>query len=443
MARVWWNKEGMALSSHGGRSSFLREHLARPLTSRGLAWRLVVVAAIFFLSLLAFASGVGVDARPGVETAGLLTQAYYALGLFVLGGLDLGVPTGGPQLARGVLWFAYFAAPAVTTTALVEGLHRAVRPDVWRWRRARGHVVVFGYGRVGALYISRLRAVDRRVSVVVVDRREDLPRFAELRAMPGVHLVQGDARDPRVLARVGAVGAARILMLTSDDFANLEAATRLLELDGAVASRVVVHLGDLGLRQSVARTRVGRECAVFNEHEAAAHHLVETRLRPRFESTEARDTVVLAGFGRFGQAVLDQLQQHAAPCIEAVVLVDLQASEKVADFAIRVGFHEGHQRFVVDGNLGDARVWARVEEVMCADDRPVVLVVASGDDGLNLRQALSLQSRHQDDGAFVVVRTFHRSRFAAEVAGERGVVAFSVADLLAQAMPTGWFTHPS
>ncbi len=56
-----------------------------------------------------------------------------------------------------------------------------------------------------------------------------------------------------------------------------------------------------------------------------------------------------------------------------------------------------------------------------------MVVAASGDDRLNLRLALGIKARRPD--AFVVARTFHESRFAAEVCREQDILAFSVAGL--------------
>ena len=60
-----------------------------------LGWRWVAVALIY-LGLVAFANGVGLTERPDVAKRPL-EQIYYILGLFVVGGLDLGMPVGGPM----------------------------------------------------------------------------------------------------------------------------------------------------------------------------------------------------------------------------------------------------------------------------------------------------------------------------------------------------------
>ena len=88
-------------------------------TGASLGWRWMAVALIFLLGLVAFANGVALSARPDVTQATILEQTYYILGLFVVGGLDLGMPNGGPVWAQTLLWIAFFGAPLLTASAVV------------------------------------------------------------------------------------------------------------------------------------------------------------------------------------------------------------------------------------------------------------------------------------------------------------------------------------
>ena len=58
------------------------------------------LGALFFFcsALVGFGMGVSVTERPALASAGILTKAYYSLSLFVVGGVDLGTPFGGPFL---------------------------------------------------------------------------------------------------------------------------------------------------------------------------------------------------------------------------------------------------------------------------------------------------------------------------------------------------------
>ena len=58
---------------------------------------------MFALGLLAFANGVVLTERPNVTDSLILVRTYYIFGLFVVGGLDLGTPIGGPIWARTLM----------------------------------------------------------------------------------------------------------------------------------------------------------------------------------------------------------------------------------------------------------------------------------------------------------------------------------------------------
>ena len=92
----------------------------KKLSGRNL--RLLGAAAVVALAVGAFAAGVGTTGIADMGAESLAGWLYFAGGLFVFGGLDLGTPVGGPQSARIALWIAYFLAPAITTTVIAENV---------------------------------------------------------------------------------------------------------------------------------------------------------------------------------------------------------------------------------------------------------------------------------------------------------------------------------
>ena len=96
---------------------------------RKFPWRSAGALFFFIAALAGFASGVSVTERDGISSANLLTQAYYSLSLFVLGGVDLGTPYGGPLYGRILLWAAYFGAPVLAASTLFNALLRALAPQ--------------------------------------------------------------------------------------------------------------------------------------------------------------------------------------------------------------------------------------------------------------------------------------------------------------------------
>jgi hypothetical protein len=137
----------------------------------GFQIRVASAIAVALLAFAAFAAGVSTTGIPDLASESIVAWAYYAAGLFVFGGLDLGAPTGGPPAFRTILWAAYFLAPTITTTAVIEAALRLQRPEWARRRSLRGHLILVGAGRIGLAYLSAVRKVEPDRPVLLVDRK--------------------------------------------------------------------------------------------------------------------------------------------------------------------------------------------------------------------------------------------------------------------------------
>jgi Trk K+ transport system NAD-binding subunit len=396
----------------------------------------VPIVAAFLCGWIGLLAGTGVSERE-LLGAGAAERAYYALGLFVMGGLDLGTPVGGPAWARTMLWISYFGSPLITASALIEAGLRLIVPLATRVRPFRDHVVLGGAGRLSLLYVARLRAEHPRRQLVVVERDSNHPAIGELRDVHRATVVVGDVTNDDVLGRLHLNRAQRALFLTGDDFVNLDAAAKVLRLAPGLAGRIVVHVSNLGFMRETAGSRVARECVIFNGHEAAATNLVREHLLTRFHSTPSRDFVVLAGFGRFGQTVLTQLQEHARGSFGHVLLIDEHATRNARTFEEHPGFDEDYHRTIIDGDLLDPQVWRRVAAAVREADMEPVVILGSGNDGTNLHAAFLARKQHP--GAYLIVRSFRASPFTSEIASEANLEAFDLAGLIQDGMPTDWF----
>lgn len=403
---------------------------------RPVVWRGVPILAAFLCGWIGLMAGAGVTERDLV-TAGAAERAYYAIGLFVMGGLDLGTPVGGPIYARTMLWISYFASPLITASALIEAAVRLISPLALMVRPLRNHVVLGGAGRLTMLYVARLRADQPRRTVVVVERNPSHPSIAELRDVHRALVIAGDVTNDDVLARLHVDSAHRALFLTGDDFVNLDAAAKVLRLAPAMEGRIVVHVSDLGFMRETSESSVARSCVIFNGHEAAATSLVREHLLARFHSTPRRDFVVLAGFGRFGQTVLHQLQENARGSIGHVLIIDEYATRKARDFQEHPGFDDDYLYSIIDGDLLDPEVWRRVGSTVEASGLDPVVILGSGNDGTNLHSAFLARKQYPE--AYLIVRSFRASPFTAEIANETNVEAFDLAGLIQDGMPADWF----
>jgi hypothetical protein len=207
-----------------------------------------------------------------------------------------------------------------------------------------------------------------------------------------------------------------------------------------LAGRIVLHLGNLGLLQTVHVTRAVHASAFFNSHEIAARQLVSAHLLARLARTERADLVVIAGFGRFGQCVLHALQEQAQDKFDQVLILDQAAQARVSSFEDRVGFAGRYTHHTINGNLLNTELWAQLERDFQLQQREPLIVLGSHDDMLNLEAALWLRRRYPS--AYIVVRQFNYSTFSAELARELDLLVFSAAELITQAIPVEWCVKP-
>ena len=388
------------------------------------------------LGLAAFCSGADASERD-VSTADFMTKVYYTLGLFVLGGLDLGVPTGGPVWARVALWLVYFAAPAITTSALVEGILRAIRPDRFRLRHLRQHVVIVGCGRLAMLYLERLRESEPNTPVLIIDNRADNPHQETAIKRFRANVLIADITSKPAVRTLRLEAAKRLVVVTGDDYINLDTATRAIRIAPHLATKTLLHISDLRLLRVVEDAELLQHVTKFNSYRRAAEFLVAEKLLPHFRKTESGDIVVLAGFGRFGQSVLDQLQQHAAGKFTKVIIIDQNGDLQTMVFAEQIGFQNGYEWQLLAENLQHPRTWQHVAEMIGGEGEEPVFILGSGDDSINIRTALWLSGKYPDTK--ILARCFRHSTFADQISGECDFEVVSTAELLLSGMHPEWF----
>ena len=402
-----------------------------------LSWKSWSAITLFGCGFLGLLLGVEVSERPGVPESDLFTKAYYALGLFVLGGLDLGTPTGGPIIGRILLWIAYFGAPVWTASAILQTILHALRPPVWHVRNIRKKIVIFGGGELTLAFLNKISAGgDLRRVIVVVD--ESLhPQIDELRSYRGIRVFVTSGQQVRRLRRYPLHTADRFLLLSEKDAINFELASFLLEKHPELGPRIVYHVANLRFLRVMRETRVVQQCNTFNQYELAATQLAREWLIKRFNTTEHRDTVVLAGFGRFGQSILEQLERHAADAFSRVAIIDLKAEQRALIADEQVETERQYSRHTYEGDIDDPEIWQRLfKEVVIREEEPV-FVITTGDDQTNLRCAIWL--RQQFKNALIISRTLAPSYFARGVCSEHNIVSVNTAELVEASIPHAWY----
>ena len=416
----------------GGLVRLAQEQFGR---SRG-DWRWGAALGLFLFAFCGFLLGVSLTERPSVVDAGILTKAYYSLGLFVVGGLDIGTPTGGPLIGRVMLWVAYFGAPVLTASAVIEAVARIISPRPWQLRRIRNHVVVVGTVPLLDNYLRALRRRATRTPVVVVDEHIEPVRRQELEQTFNVTVVTGDITHDFLIRALRLHRARRVVLLGKNDFQSYEAASRMLAQYPRLQSRIVLRCHNLRFMRALQETAIARQCITFNSYQLAASGLVRDRLIDHFRRTDLPDVVVIAGFGRFGQTVLEEMQDHARREISTLALIDIDATRRVLVAEEQRRIDGSYRKEIFEGDISHPEVWRKLEASVDLATGSLTVILGTGNIEENLRAALWIKRKYPD--ALVFSRTTDISKLALEVGVEHGINYFSIRQLVEDHIPGDW-----
>jgi Trk K+ transport system NAD-binding subunit len=390
----------------------------------------------FFSALIGFESGVAVTERPELADSGLLTKAYYSLSLFVVGGVDLGTPIGGPLLGRVLVWISYFGSPVLAAWGLIGALLRALAPQRWQLKRLKNHVIVVGDGELAISYLRVLRERNRKIAIVVVASSGEQLLRDEFKQAFGAIVISGDITHEFFLRELRVEQARKILLLDNNSLRSYEAASILINLIPAIADRVVIHCASLRFMRSMENTRVASHCESFNTYHLAASGLVRNHLLHHLRETRSRDVVIMAGFGRFGQTILEELQRSAADELDTVLIIDKDVHRRVLVADEQIEFSGSYRRELFEGDIAHPEVWERVSTTVDLEGNNTVFIMGTGREEDNLRTALWLRRKYP--GAMVISRSSKESLFAAEVGQEHNIISISIAELLEESIPHSW-----
>src|SRR5690606_9869139 len=117
---------------------------------------------------------------------------------------------------------------------------------------------------------------------------------------------------------------------------------------------------------------------------------------------------------------------------QRAVIVDSAAGRQTRLFRAQVPGFEDCELVTIEGDVEEPAIWVQVEAAIAdAGVRPVY-VIATDDDQLNLRTAISL--RTADAHTDIFVRTVYESAFSARIAEELAFTVLPVDDLLRRAL---------
>ena len=391
---------------------------------------------LFLLSLIAVNMGVEVTQRPGIDEASLLTQVYFSIGLFFLAGWEYGAPTAGPLWAQWLLWISYFGAPILTVATAAEKLYELLDTKHWRIRRFKNHYLIFSSGELASTYLKVLRSAEPKAKVILICTSLTSAKTKELTERYRVITIDGEPTMPLLLARLNLAYAKKVCLFGRDDMTTLDAATRILSIAPNLRGKLLVHCDNLRFVRALESTSVSSQAIIFNKYNLAANALVKNVLLEHFKESPELDVVILAGFGRFGQSVLEAVIRIAERELDQVIIIDRDAKRRalVVDEQQKIGVN--YNRSIIEGDIADPSIWNQVAEITNLSKGSPTLLINTGEDRINFNISIFLKHKHPN--AFIFSRTHSDNVFADEVASEKRFKTFSLESLLREGIPTDW-----
>jgi len=405
-------------------------------TSLADHWRLVLALVFFACAFVGFQSGVVVSERD-LSDADALTNMYYSLGLFILGGMDLGVPVAGPWWGLTLLWLSYFGSPVLTASALVDWVQQVISHQD-RWLRSLDdHIIVVGTNDLAVSLLRKVLSYNPGSQVLIVDKEINSVTMQEFRSVFQAQVLEGDVTNDFFLSTIRVKKARQVVLAAESDFENYESASRILEQNPDLGPRILVHCNRLRFLREVEHSHVANACHTFNSYNLAARHLVRSQMMAHFHATELLDKVVLAGFGRFGQTILEELQETARGEISEIGIIDVDAHRRILVAEEQAQIDSDVNIQIVEGDIGHPAVWQKMESMIDLNTASPLVLIGTGNDQENLRTGLWLRKHHPN--VMVMVRSAQASHFASSLAEQSGIQTFGVSEVIYDSLPNHWF----
>lgn len=403
-----------------------------------ISWRWSAAIILFLCAFFALMMGVTVSERPDIQSADMLTKAYYSLGLFVMGGLDLGTPVGGPVGARLMLWLSYFGSPMLAASTIIEAVVKTISPYKWHFRRISNHIVISGSDELTITYLKQLRLLQPKIPVLVICDEVSPVREEELKRRYHAKVINGDVTRSYYLSKLFLHKAKKVLLLGQDNFQNYEAAHKMLQMQSSLQGKIIIHCNSIRFMRSMADSTVAKQCINFNAYQLAASALVQQHLISHFVETVPKDVVVIAGFGLFGQTILEELQHYAQREIDTIAIIGIDAKRRIQVVDEQRQLNNFCKREIFEGNISHPEVWQQLRaKVDLSNTQPVIILCTNSVED-NFRTSLWLKNKYPD--SMIIARSYLPSKFAENVSEQYNILNVSINQLVKDNIPIEWMT---
>jgi Trk K+ transport system NAD-binding subunit len=343
-----------------------------------ILFRIIPIVTILSIALYAFNNGVVVETRRAIGSDSFIIQFYYAISLFFLNGLDMGMPEGGNDMLRKIFLVCYFVAPLMTAIAIIEALVLSLKPERLR-RKLKNHIIFVGSGNLTLKEVKRLE----NETIIVVDKDSNHKNQEELKLLVTEYII-GNIKDESIQKRVNINEAKQIFLFTNKDEVNINTALNLKN-DNIIVRAENLEMIDLFKDRFNIRS----------VHEENAICLINS------SNLLSKSKIVIYGFGRFGQNILRQLCLNKESLLNEVIIVDSQINRQWYTFKYLLEGDFNFERTLIEKNQLDYSVLNDLEENTSLDKDSALVFCISHDNYNNIKTANVFRKHYKEPSIYI------------------------------------------
>ena len=341
-------------------------------------FRVLPTLIILAVSIFAFNNGVVVSSNLDIGSAGFPTQLYYAISLFFLNGLDMGMPQGGGVILRNLLFICYFIAPLMTAIAIIETIIISVTTQKFK-RKPKNHIIFVGSGNLTLKEVKKLK----NEKIIVIDKAENHKNKEELKVLVSEYII-GDIKDESIQKRVNINEAKKIFLFTNKDEVNINTALVLKN------ENIVVRAEDLEMID-LFKDRFN----IRSVHEENAISLINS------SNLLSKSKIVIYGFGRFGQNILRQLCLNKESLLKEVIIVDSEIKRQWWSFKYRLDADFSFEFTLIEKNQLDNSALNDIKQKTSLDKDSAIVFCISHDNYNNIKTANIFRKHYKEPSIYI------------------------------------------
>lgn len=343
-----------------------------------ILFRVLPTLIILFISIFAFNNGVVVSSNLDIGSSGFPTQLYYAISLFFLNGLDMGMPEGGGVILRNLLFICYFIAPLMTAITIIEAIVLSLRPGKFR-RKLKNHIIFVGSGNLTLKEVKKMQ----NERIIVVDKDPNHKNKEQIQLVVDEYIV-GDIKDESIQKRININESKKIYLFTNKDKVNINTALLLNHQNIEVR---VEDLGMINFFKDRFQTR--------SVHKENAMSLIDS------SELLSKSKIVIYGFGRFGQNLLRELYLNKTSLLTQVIIIDSEIKRQWASFQYLFDIDFSCNFTLIEKDQLDYSVINDIKQNNVLDSESAIVFCISHDNYSNIKTANIFRKYYKEPSIYI------------------------------------------